>query len=102
MMGVALGTAIPMIIIKLFIQPVYTCNAVKLSIAEYYYLLIGSAVKPTFVILTLAYISRNFIAPSYFSLVSVLLCQSAIFAIVIFFIGLTKKERDYFKAVVYA
>ena len=101
-MGVALGTAIPMIIIKLFIQPVYTCNAVKLSIAEYYYLLIGSAVKPTFVILTLAYISRNFIAPSYFSLVSVLLCQSAIFAIVIFFIGLTKKERDYFKAVVYA
>jgi O-antigen/teichoic acid export membrane protein len=43
MIGVALGTAIPMILMKLFIQPVYVCRHVGLSLREYYFGIFGRA-----------------------------------------------------------
>jgi O-antigen/teichoic acid export membrane protein len=33
--GVALGTALPMLLVKLFIQPIYVCRKTGLSISEY-------------------------------------------------------------------
>jgi len=34
--GVALGTAIPMILIKIFCQPIYVCNVLHLSVSGFY------------------------------------------------------------------
>ena len=35
--GVAWGTAIPMILMKLFVQPIYTCKVIGLSLKRYYF-----------------------------------------------------------------
>jgi O-antigen/teichoic acid export membrane protein len=40
-MGVAMGTAIPMIIMKLFVQPAYVCRHVGLNLQEYYVGILG-------------------------------------------------------------
>ncbi len=40
-LGVALGTAIPMILIKFFIQPIYVSRLLRIHIARYYTLMLG-------------------------------------------------------------
>jgi O-antigen/teichoic acid export membrane protein len=44
MIGVAVGTAVPMIIMKLFIQPFYVCRNVGLTLKEYYWGILGRTV----------------------------------------------------------
>jgi O-antigen/teichoic acid export membrane protein len=41
MLGVALGTLVPMVVAKLFIQPVYVCRQLNLSLLDYFAKLIG-------------------------------------------------------------
>ena len=44
MIGVAVGTAVPMIIMKLFIQPFYVCRHVGLTLKDYYWGILGRTV----------------------------------------------------------
>lgn len=43
MMGVALGYAIPMVVIRLFVQPLYVCKCLKMRYRDYYYGVLGLA-----------------------------------------------------------
>src|SRR5579872_1762408 len=43
MIGVALGTAVPSLIVRLFIQPAYVCRKSGIAIGEYYAQLLGRA-----------------------------------------------------------
>jgi O-antigen/teichoic acid export membrane protein len=100
LMGVALGTAIPMMIIKLFVQPVYTCKVVGIRVTKYYLIILITMIKAATVISLFALLGNSFIIPSYPSLVFIFLCQLSIFSLVIFAIGFTHTERYYFKNLV--
>lgn len=95
--GVALGTAIPMIITKLIIQPVYVCKVINLSI-KYYYggVLIPIVVESTFIIALAWLLFRALIIPEYFSLLMFSSCLVTFFAIVVFIFGFNKREKSYF------
>lgn len=98
LLGVALGTAIPMMIIKLFIQPIYTCKVIKLDIHEYYLkIMLPVVLKSLSILVIFWYLSRGFIMPNYFSLTVMILCEVILFCIVIFFIGFNSLEGKHFR-----
>ena len=103
LMGVALGTAIPLLVMKLFIQPIYTCRIIKLNIREYYFgLLIPILIKSFAVLTTFGLLSKIFIAPHYLNLVLLGLSNSIIFLATVFFIGLNSEERNYFRKIAFS
>lgn len=44
MIGVAMGTLVPMVVAKLFVQPWYVCRSVGISLTEYYLKVLGGSV----------------------------------------------------------
>lgn len=98
LMGVALGTAIPMIIIKLFIQPVFTCRVIKLSIWKYYFkVLIPVIFKSGVILIFFWFMVKNLIVADYFKLLGLILANIILFGASIYFLGLNNAERNYFK-----
>ncbi len=96
--GVVLAMAIPMVITKLIIQPVYVCRVIKLSLGEYYIRLMGPIVlKSTAVILVLWLLTKSFILPNYFSIILLGSVYTAVFGVFVFFWGLDQTERGTFK-----
>jgi O-antigen/teichoic acid export membrane protein len=95
LMGVAMGTAVPMVLSKIFIQPLYACRAAGISIGTYAK---ESLLKPAiFGALCLA-VFELFLRPSDTSGIVGLglfgLAQTAFASVAIYFIGLTPDERD--------
>jgi len=98
LIGVALGTAIPMVIIKLFVQPVYTCRVIKLSIKKYYLEVLGPAILNSGVILILLwFMVKNLITADYFKLSALISVVFVMFTLCVFFLGFKEFERNYFK-----
>ena len=101
LIGVALGTAIPMIFIKLFVQPIYTCKAIKLDLWKYYFgVMIPVILKSSFVIISFWYLFRVYIHPSYLSLLALIVCEVLCFTVIIYFIGFQINERNSFKSLI--
>jgi O-antigen/teichoic acid export membrane protein len=100
LVGVALGTAIPMMIIKLFVQPIFTCRAIKLSIRVYYFkILLPILFKGIICFLPILAFSR-FIMPNYLNL---LILSSLILlglGCVYFIFGFNRFEKIYFKSAI--
>jgi O-antigen/teichoic acid export membrane protein len=98
--GVALGTAIPMIVVKLFVQPVYTCHVIGLSWKKFYLsLILPVVVSATSILFIYWFMIRKFIMPNY---VTILILSSAgilFFCIIIYKLGLALQERMYFKKI---
>ena len=102
LMGVALGTAIPMVIIKLFVQPVYTCRIIKLDIRKYYFEVLATALfKASTVLLVFWFLIKSFIFPDYFNLAVFIVMAILLFVVYIFYLGFENHERSYFKKVVF-
>ncbi len=102
LMGVALGTAIPMAIIKLFLQPVFVCRIIGISIWKYYAeIIIPIFVKSSITNILFWYICKPFILPDYLNIVSLIVCELLILTI-IFFIDLDNVERIYIKNKVFS
>jgi len=98
LIGVALGTAIPMIIIKLVVQPVYTCKVVKISIRKYYLDIIVPALFNSFVILFIfGLVFRNIIYLNYLNLLVLSGIIIILFSCIVFIVGFNKLEQDYLK-----
>jgi len=98
LIGVALGTAIPMIIIKLFVQPVYTCRMMKLGIKEYYFKVLMPTILNSCIVLIVLWVTvKNFITANYFNLAAFILGFVVLFSVCIFFLGFNLLERKYFK-----
>ncbi|UCC95043.1 MAG: polysaccharide biosynthesis protein [Candidatus Omnitrophota bacterium] len=103
LMGVALGTTIPMIINKVFIQPVYTCRVVHLGVYTYYCkVLIPTLLKSAGIFAGLWYFCKSFIVANYMQLTILVACISVVFAGFVFLAGLTRIERSYFKRIIYS
>jgi O-antigen/teichoic acid export membrane protein len=96
-LGVALGTAIPMIFFKLVIQPVYACKQISIPIHEYYLQTIIPAIAILgSSMLILKYMSILFLSPSYSSIVLCVLCGGLFYFFIAFFFFFRKEERIYF------
>lgn len=101
LLGVAIGTAIPMIIIKLFIQPVFTCKAIKLDIKKYYFgILVPAILNSSVVLIVLWFTAKSFISADYFNLAALILGFIVLFSGCIFLLGFNSLERNYFKKII--
>jgi O-antigen/teichoic acid export membrane protein len=93
MLGVAMGTAIPMTISALFVQPWYICRVTRLRYATYTsLLLIHGALATAFVLLGWLVMGR-LAEPHLPILVLCGVVQTALFAPLAFFCGFSAEER---------
>jgi O-antigen/teichoic acid export membrane protein len=92
--GVALGTAIPMMVNRLIIVPIYTCRNLGLSLSRYY-LTIAPIVIAIVIYLGLWYrFGANWLAiADYSSILGVLAAISLLYVAIAPFIALTEAER---------
>ena len=84
LIGVALGTAIPMFVIKFFIQPIYINKILKMKLGSYYIQFFQNLALPTLILGIYFLIVQKFVTPSYedlkiFKLLSNLSFNSSIF-----------------------
>lgn len=63
MLGIAIGYAIPMIVMRLFVQPFYVCKCLKMPYKDYYYSVLGKAFVKISLVFVLSWwlFSRHFI-----------------------------------------
>lgn len=93
-LGVAIGTAIPLVISRLFVLPFYVCKQIKLPIRKYYMNILNSGAF-TILYLGLFYaITENFlIIPQYGNLIIAILSALPLYVIFIHFVLFDKSER---------
>lgn len=85
--GVAFGTAIPMIIFKLFIQPIYVCRAIDVSIQKYYWnIMFLPGLKTAVPLIIYFYYARHFLTPDYMSILLLFILQILLFLPYAFFV----------------
>ncbi len=85
--GVALGTAIPMIIFKLFIQPIYVCRAIEISARKYYWnTMFLPAFKTAVPLMIYFYYTRSFITPDFTNILLLFSLQTLLFLPYAFFV----------------
>lgn len=99
LIGVALGTAVPMIVVKTCIQPWYTLRAVGMTWRTY---LNGAFVRPMTAAVVFAAVSRLVSEPGHVgtlaSLITEMTWQSVLFAGLAYAVGLTPEDREWTKA----
>jgi O-antigen/teichoic acid export membrane protein len=93
-LGVAWGTAIPMVIAKMVALPIYTSKVLGISLRQYYAPLFYNLAKGTVLMFALGLILRPYILPSYGSILLVGLAMTILYAVGVFMVGLSKSEKD--------
>lgn len=100
LIGVAVGTAIPMIIVKLFIQPVYVCRFINLNLREYYFsTLIPVILKSSVVLFVIKIIVEKFIIANYLGIALFAFFAAVFFLVIIYFWGVNSGERKEFRKI---
>lgn len=98
--GVALGTAVPMFVMKIFIQPLYICKIIGLSYKKFYIELMQPIVLLSLGGMFIYWlIIRRFITPNYLNLFALALLGLALFLFVIYKHGFSKPEQIYLKKI---
>lgn len=98
--GVAIGTAIPQILLNAIILPIYVCGKVDMKVAEFYKKVYGKAIVPGgifFIILYLLSVGRS--GASYFSIVGNVVMTSVVYLLAIYLAGLKKEEKLFVNSV---
>ena len=94
--GVAFGRAIPMIFIKIFVQPVYTCKAIGMKPSYFYMNLLLPITGVSLCILALFWLAvKQLIVPAYGPIFALSFLASVVFAFSGFFFGFSSEERKY-------
>jgi len=92
-LGVAIGTAIPLIISRLFILPLYTCRCIGLPLTQYYSNLFVTTLF-TIIYLGLFYmLVKDIIIPQYMTIVVACLSAVPIYLFSILFVSFNRSER---------
>jgi O-antigen/teichoic acid export membrane protein len=91
--GVAVGTCIPMLALKLVAQPYYVCRVSSLSLRDYAMQLCRSVAVALMAIGVPILLTRAYAGPSYVQLLTVGLGSGVSYALVIWFLQLTRQER---------
>lgn len=96
--GVALGTAIPMFIMKVFIQPIYICKAIDLDVRTYYLGLMVPIVGMSSVIVILYWLLiRSLIHANYLNILFYSTILIFFFVFIVYRFGFIKEERELLK-----
>ena len=93
-LGVALGTAVPMTVRQL-VQPFYVCHVLRLPLKSYAALVARNVAIATGLLTVLAWSTRPFVAPAYLSLALIGLVLTLAFWPMATFFGFARSERDY-------
>lgn len=92
MLGVALGTMIPMLVTKLIIQPIYVCQVAAIPYFEYIRRMGRTLATIAVAILIPLILTVKFATPNYRVLAAVALVSTAVYALVLWFLELTPAE----------
>lgn len=95
--GVALGTTVPMLITSLFIIPAYTNRVIDLKLTKYLKVVLGGIFFGGIVHLGCWLLIRDYLISSYPRIVILSLATSAVFIILNGFVLLSRTERRHFK-----
>jgi len=93
-LGVALGTCIPMIMVKLLVQPIYVCRACSVLVGEYTRKALGAVLAACSSLILPVLITLMFSAPVYTRLVTVGLVCFVIYGGTLWLFHLTDSDRD--------
>ena len=95
MIGVALGTLVPMVFAKLFLQPAYVCRHAGIPLREYYVSVLGkSAIVPALIGLSLwRLLFRNLYLLSLWRVSAIIVLQASLCALGSFFFVLEREDR---------
>jgi O-antigen/teichoic acid export membrane protein len=92
-LGVALGTMIPMAIIKIFIQPVYVCRVASMEYTDYIKECGKTLLFAILALLLPLIIAVKFCVPSYHSLIMVGISSLLLYSAVIWQFAFNSRER---------
>ena len=92
LIGVALGTFIPMTVMKLLIQPILVCRVISIQYSEYMRTLIRSVIRVAFALIVPALISIKYAAPNYPSLFGVALASGCVYCFTMWFLEFSPGE----------
>jgi len=93
LIGVALGTTIPMLVFNFFIQPWYINKVLGENILKYYFIMLRSFIFSGFILGSYFILIRKFIVPDYIRLIILFIIQFILFLVFIYFLGFKKEER---------
>ena len=97
MYGVALGTAIEMIIFKLLVQPVYICRVIQLPLRVYLGdMIIGTLAKSAVPLGIYFFLIKDLLLPDYSRLAACVVGQTMIFVPAAYFFIIGESERNVF------
>jgi O-antigen/teichoic acid export membrane protein len=100
LVGVALGVAIPMIVMRLFVQPFYVLRSLRLNIWEYYFRLFIPAILVTTLVVVVPWIFvfRRFLEPSIWRVGILVGLQGCIASPILYFFAFSRVHGGrYFK-----
>ena len=92
-LGVAVGTFVPITINKLFFQPWYTCKVSGTSVQVYFFTYVKSLLKAILALLLPTILTIAYIKPDYIVLFNIAIISSILYVSTIFAIGFEKKEK---------
>lgn len=91
--GVALGTCIPMVIIKVFIQPVFVCRSISLPLKMYAARMLSAFFWSFLALIVPACLTMFFVGPDIFILLCLGVGSLALYTYVLSFVGFTAEEK---------
>jgi len=94
LLGVALGTMIPMLITKLLVQPWYVCRTTGLSVIEYYGVLGKTLTRTIAALLLPAGLTLHFSEPKLGALLWLAMASLCCFVPVVYFFVFNRAERE--------
>lgn len=93
--GIAWGVGIPLLLMKLFVQPIYTCKVIELSINKFYSeTMVPVVIKSLGFFIIFRYLFNSLIKPDFVSLAGMAFIEVAMFSGTMFYLGLNKYERN--------
>lgn len=92
--GVAMGTAVPMVITKAFIQPFYTSHILGVRFWTVHLEMVRTIIKSTLLVTILYLITKNMIAPTFLRIIFFASILSFSYTIILFKIGFSVSEQN--------
>lgn len=94
--GIALGVSVPVLIMKLFVQPAYVCRAINLKPQKYYLKTVLPVVVKSFIFFSIFWLAtKEYALPVYFNLAVAALSGALLFSAAAFFFVFNKDEKQY-------
>jgi len=101
MIGVAVGTLIPMVIVKLFIQPVYVCRLANIPYRQYVQSVTRTVATVSGSLIVPLALSLKFAVPSYRILFAIGAVSAILYVIPLWLYGLTEAEANLLKKAIW-